>query len=78
VIYGLPVFQTINAARDIALPCGFSIGKYPVAVPIEPIIEMVNFVLLHGVYRYRLSSSAIRAANRAAKSILPPLCSYST
>jgi hypothetical protein len=50
-VYGLPVFQTINAARDIALPRGFSIRKNPMAVPIEPIIEMVNFVLLHGVYR---------------------------
>jgi hypothetical protein len=52
VVYGLPVFQTINAARDIALPRGFSVGENPVAVPIEPIIEVVNFVLLHGVYRY--------------------------
>jgi hypothetical protein len=51
VVYGLPVFQTINAAGDIALPCGLSIRKNPVAVPIEPIIEVVNFVLLHGVYR---------------------------
>jgi len=51
---GLPVFQTINAAGDIALPCGFSIGKYPVAVPIEPVIEVVNFVLLHGVYRLKV------------------------
>jgi len=46
------------------------------AVPIEPIIEVVNFVLLHSVYRfkyrYRFSSSASRAANRAAKSMVHP------
>jgi hypothetical protein len=51
VVYGLPVFQTINSSGDIALPRGFSIWENPVSVPIEPIIEMVDFVLLHGVYR---------------------------
>jgi hypothetical protein len=58
------------------LPRGFSIWKNPVAVPVKPVIEVVNFILLHGVYRfvnrYRLSNSASRAATRAAKSILPP------
>jgi hypothetical protein len=54
VVYGLPVFQTINAARDIALPRGLSVWENPVAVPIEPIIEVVNFVLLHGVYRLQV------------------------
>ena len=46
------------------------------AVPIEPIIEVVNFVLLHSVYRfvnrYRLSSSASRAAKMAAISMAHP------
>jgi hypothetical protein len=51
LVYGLPVFQTLNSASDIALPRGLSIGKNPMAVPIEPVIEVVNFVLLHGVYR---------------------------
>ena len=53
LVYGLPVFQTLNSASDIALPRGLSIGKNPMAVPIEPVIEVVNFVLLHGVYRFR-------------------------
>lgn len=80
VVYGLPVFQTLNSASDIALPRGLSIGKNPVAVPIEPIIEVVNFVLLHDVYRfkyrYRLSNSASRAATRAAKSMVHPPTGY--
>ena len=76
LVYGLPIFKTINSARDIALPRGFFIGKNPMAVPVEPIIKMVNFVLLHGVYRfvnrYKLSNTASRAANRAAKSMAYP------
>jgi hypothetical protein len=76
VVYGLPVFQTIYAARDIALPRGLSVWKNPVAVPVEPIIEVVNFVLLHSVYRfryrYRFSSSASSAAKMAAKSMAHP------
>jgi hypothetical protein len=47
VVYGLPVFQTINSTGNVALPCCITIWKYPVSVPVKPIIEMMYFVLLH-------------------------------